>query len=93
MRFIDFEWDETNPYNATKPSGMQFGIEAQYSPFLAVKDVNSNYLSIDMGKQVNINSMALQRMVSEIKGLKEENTIIKKELADLKQLLIDRGVI
>ena len=93
MRFIDFEWDETNPYNATKPCGMLFGIEAQYSPFLAVKDVNSNYLSIDMGKQVNLNSMALQRMISEIKTLKEENAETKKELADLKQLLIDRGVI
>ena len=93
MRFIDFEWDETNPYNATKPSGMHFGIEAQYSPFLAVKDVNSNYLSIDMGKQVNVNSMALQRMITEIKTLKEENAETKKELADLKQLLIDRGVI
>ena len=93
MRFIDFEWDEANPYNATKPSGMHFGIEAQYSPFLAVKDVNSNYLSIDMGKQVNLNSMALQRMISEIKTLKEENAETKKELAELKQLLIDRGVI
>ena len=93
MRFIDFEWDETNPYNAKKPNGRYFGTEAQYSPFLAVQDVESNYLSIDMGKQVNLNSMALQRMISEIKTLKEENAETKKELADLKQLLIDRGVI
>ena len=93
MRFINFEWDATNPYNDKKPTGEQFGIEAQYSPFLAVKDQGSNYLSIDMGKQVNINSMALQRMISEIKTLKEENAETKKELADLKQLLIDRGVI
>lgn len=93
MRFIDFEWDETNPYNAKKPNGRYFGTEAQYSPFLAVKDVNSNYLSIDMGKQVNLNSMALQRMVSEIKSLKEENAATKKELADLKQLLMSKGVI
>ena len=93
MRFINFEWDATNPYNEKKPTGEQFGIEAQYSPFLAVKDQGSNYLSIDMGKQVNINSMALQRMISEIKTLKEENAETKKELAELKQLLIDRGVI
>ena len=46
-----------------------------------------------MGKQANINSMALQRMISEIKTLKEENAETKKELAELKQLLIDRGVI
>ena len=93
MRFINFEWDATNPYNEKKPTGEQFGMEAQYAPFLAVKDQGSNYLSIDMGKQVNINSMSLQRMISEIKTLKEENTETKKELADLKQLLIDRGVI
>ena len=93
MRFIEFEWDATNPYNDKKPTGEQFGMEAQYAPFLAVKDQGSNYLSIDMGKQVNINSMALQRMISEIKTLKEENAETKKELADLKQLLIDRGVI
>jgi phage minor structural protein len=93
MRFIEFEWDETNPYNAKKPNGRYFGTEAQYSPFLAVKDVNSNYLSIDMGKQVNLNSMALQRMISEIKTLKEENAETKKELADLKQLLTEKGVI
>ena len=93
MRFINFEWDATNPYNEKKPTGEQFGIEAQYAPFLAVKDQGSNYLSIDIGKQVNINSMALQRMITEIKTLKEENAETKKELADLKQLLIDRGVI
>lgn len=93
MRFIEFEWDETNPYNAKKPNGRYFGTEAQYSPFLAVQDVDSNYLSIDMGKQVNLNSMALQRMVSEIKTLKEENAATKKELADLKQLLMIKGVI
>ena len=46
-----------------------------------------------MGKQVNINSMALQRMIAEIKTLKEENAETKKELADLKQLLIEKGVI
>ena len=93
MRFINFEWDATNPYNEKKPTGEQFGIEAQYSPFLAVKDQGSNYLSIDMGKQVNINSMALQRMITEIKTLKEESAATKKELADLKQLLTEKGVI
>ena len=93
MRFIEFEWDETNPYNAKKPNGRYFGTEAQHSPFLAVKDVNSNYLSIDMGKQVNVNSMALQRMIAEIKTLKEENAETKQELADLKALLTEKGVI
>ncbi|MPM64075.1 hypothetical protein SDC9_110961 [bioreactor metagenome] len=86
MRFIEFEWDKTNPYNKDKPDGIQFGIEAQYSPFLAVKDNGSNYLSINMGKQVNLNSMTNQKLVSELKS-------VKQELADLKTLLIEKGVI
>ena len=86
MRFIEFEWDKTNPYNKDKPDGVQFVIEAQYSPFLAVKDNGSNYLSINMGKQVNLNSMVNQKMITEIKSLKQE-------LAELKTLLTEKGVI
>ena len=93
MRFINFEWDATNPYNEKKPTGEQFGMEAQYAPFLAVKDQGSNYLSIDMGKQVNVNSMALQRMITRIKVLEEESAATKQELADLKTLLTEKGVI
>ena len=29
MRFIEFDWDMTNPYNENKPEGRYFGIEAQ----------------------------------------------------------------
>lgn len=86
MRFIEFEWDTTNPYNAKKPEGRHFGIEAQYSPFLAVQDKGSNYLSIDMGKQVNLNSLANQKLIAELKE-------VKQELADLKTLLTEKGVI
>lgn len=93
MRFIEFEWDETNPYNERKPEGIMFGIEAQYSPFLAVKDVASNYLSIDMGKQVNLNSLALKRMLGDVQALQAENETLKQELADLKALLSEKGVI
>ncbi len=86
MRFIEFDWDMTNPYNENKPGGRYFGIEAQYAPFLSVKDVDSNYLSIDMGKQVNLNSLANQKLISELKETKQE-------LADLKALLTEKGVI
>lgn len=86
MRFIEFEWDKANPYNKDKPEGVQFGIEAQYAPFLSVKDNGSNYLSINMGKQVNLNSMVNQKLVAELKG-------VKQELADLKALLTEKGVI
>ena len=86
MRFIEFDWDMTNPYNKNKPEGRYFGIEAQYAPFLAVKDIDSNYLSVDMGKQVNLNSLANKKLIAELKETKQE-------LADLKALLTEKGVI
>jgi len=86
MRFIEFDWDVTNPYNDKKPEGRHFGIEAQYSPFLAVQDKGANYLSIDMGKQVNLNSLANKKLIAELKETKQE-------LADLKALLTEKGVI
>lgn len=93
MRFIEFEWDKSNPYNATKPDGLQFGMEAQYAYCLQVKDQNSNYLSVDSGKQINLNTLAIQKMISRLKESETELANTKKELADLKQMLIDRGVI
>lgn len=86
MRFINFEWDDTNPYNKDKPSGLQFGIEAQYAQFLAVKDIDSNYLSIDMGKQVNLNSLALQKAIRIIEELKVENETMNNRLLELERL-------
>ncbi|CZR02198.1 Hypothetical protein Tcol_2014 [Trichococcus collinsii] len=91
MRFINFEWDATNPYNEKKPTGEQFGMEAQYAPFLAVKDQGSNYLSIDMGKQVNINSMALQKMLQTIDELKAENADMNRRLSALEKLVADNS--
>ena len=92
MRFIEFEWDKENPYNATKPDGLQFGMEAQYAACLQVTDQNSNYLSVDSSKQINLNTLAIQQMISRLKQSETELANTKKELADLKQLLIDGGV-
>ncbi|WP_373779895.1 tail fiber domain-containing protein, partial [Jeotgalibaca porci] len=87
MRFIEFDWDMTNPYNENKPEGRYFGIEAQYAPFLAVKDIDSNYLSIDMGKQVNLNSLALQKAIRIIEELKLENEKMSNRLSELEGLV------
>lgn len=87
MKFIEFEWDKTNPANDGKPDGRHFGIVAQYIPFLQTKAGDSeSYLSIDMNKHVNLNSKAIQE-------LKKENGTLKQELADLKTLLTEKGLI
>lgn len=87
MKFIEYDWDLENPTNDKKPTGRQFGIVAQYSPFLQTKASGSeSYLSVDMSKQVNLNSKAIQE-------LKKENDTLKQEIADLKKLLIEKGLI
>lgn len=87
MKFIEYDWDLENPANRKKPTGRQFGIVAQYSPFLQTKAGDSeSYLSVDMSKQVNLNSKAIQE-------LKKENDTLKQELADLKTLLVEKGLI
>lgn len=93
MRFIEFEWDKENPYNDTKPDGLQFGMEAQYAACLQVTDQDSNYLSVDSSKQINLNTLAIQQMIFRLKESEAELANTKQELADLKQLLIDKGVI
>lgn len=70
MAFIDFEWDKTNPVNANKPDGRFFGIKAQYSPFLQTHtSKEESYLSIDMNKQVTLNSKAIQELWHKVKEL------------------------
>jgi len=93
MRFIEFEWDKENPYNKTKPDGLQFGMEAQYAPCLQVMDQNSNYLSVDSGKQINLNTLAIQQLVARVKASETELATTKQELADLKEILTSKGVI
>lgn len=70
MKFIEYDWDLENPANDKKPTGRQFGIVAQYSPFLQTKASGSeSYLSVDMSKQVNLNSKAMQELLNRIKAL------------------------
>ena len=70
MKFIEYDWDLTNPANKDKSDGRNFGIVAQYSPLLQTKvgDAES-YLSIDIIKQINLNSKAIQELLQRIKVL------------------------
>jgi hypothetical protein len=75
MEFIDYEWDKTNPANANKPDGRFFGIKAQYSPFLQTKAGDSeSYLSIDMTKQVHLNSKAIQELYRKVVAIDERTS-------------------
>lgn len=70
LRFVEYDWDKSNQVNKNKPHGRQFGIIAQYSPFLQTKTADSeSYLSIDIVKQINLNSKAIQELLQRIKAL------------------------
>lgn len=67
LEFIDYVWDKEKKPDS--PDGEQFGIKAQYAPFLQVKaDEEESYLSIDMNKQVNLNSKAIQEVIAILKN-------------------------
>ncbi|WP_373742693.1 phage tail spike protein [Jeotgalibaca porci] len=88
MHFVTHEWDKENPVNENKPSGERFGQIAQYAPaILQVQNgEKDHYLSIDKLMQTDLNSFAIQR-------LKEENDTLKQELAELKNILHEKGLI
>lgn len=88
MKFIEFDWDTSNAVNEGKPEERQFGIVAQYSPFLQTKAKDSeSYLSIDITKQISLNSKAINELDLENKALKEELLANKQEIATIKQHL------
>lgn len=63
-RFINFEWDKTNPHNVSKPDGRYFGMQAQYAPAIQIKQESSDsYLSIDKLKQLDVVSKAVQEII------------------------------
>ena len=67
LEFIDFEWDKDK--RPDSPDDEQFGIKAQYTPFLQTKaSGEDSYLSVDLGKQVNLNSKAIQEVVAILKN-------------------------
>ena len=88
QNIVEFEWDLTNPHNVDKPQGRQLGLIAQDAGVLQipVEQTGKGYLGVDVMKQINLNTLANQTLISDL-----ETT--KKELADLKTLLKSRGVI
>lgn len=72
LRFIEWDWDREKSINRGKPTERQFGLIAQYTPFLQTKAGESeSYLSIDLTKQINLNSKATQEMLSYVKELEK----------------------
>lgn len=81
IRMVDFDWkrnyrpiDKENPPSTER----QFGMIAQEVPFLQAKvDGDNHYLSIDLNKQVNLNTKTNQELIAIIE--KQEQRIQKLE--------------
>lgn len=90
IRVIYFEWDKSNPLNTNKPDGVHFGVQAQSSPFLQTKSpLNESYLSIDLTKQINFNTLLAKKLNEE--RLKHQLAIDKLEetVTNIKNSLIE----
>ncbi|MDG4985498.1 phage tail protein [Lactococcus lactis] len=81
MAEFDFKqyYDNQNP-KQQRPSVRQFGLIAQSSPFLSeIADESENhYLSVDLNKQVNLNTLTNQELIEKVEHL-ESCLIIKQK--------------
>lgn len=70
LNFVDFEYkrDYLKNEDHLLPEGEQFGLVAQYTPFLAKQASGDHYLKIDMNKQVNLNTKTNQELISIIEA-------------------------
>lgn len=81
IRMVDFDWKQNyRPIDKENPpsSARQFGMIAQDVPFLQAKvDGDNHYLSIDLNKQVNLNTKTNQELIAIVE--KQEKRIQKLE--------------
>lgn len=85
MAEFDFKqgYDNNNP-DQQRPTERQFGIIAQSTPFLSeMADKEKNhYLSVDLNKQVNLNTLTNQELIGKVEYL--ENRLIIKQKGNRK---------
>lgn len=70
-----FNYKEDHPRTEQFPKGKQFGPIAQYSDFLAGTTGGHNddhYLSIDLNKQINLNTLTNQELIKRVKALEKK---------------------
>lgn len=81
IRMVDFDWKQNyRPIDKENPpsTARQFGMIAQEVPFLQAKvDGDNHYLSIDLNKQVNLNTKTNQELIAIVE--KQEQRIQKLE--------------
>ena len=84
IRMVDFDWkrnyrpiDKENPPSTER----QFGMIAQEVPFLQAKvDGDNHYLSIDLNKQVNLNTKTNQELIAIVERQEQRIEKLEREM-------------
>lgn len=75
LNFVEFNRKQNYQTKDPKeqPSNKrELGLIAQYTPFLSVQDEESHYLSLDMNKQVMLNSLTNKQLIEKIEQLEDK---------------------
>ncbi|MBP1044840.1 phage tail protein [Enterococcus sp. BWM-S5] len=84
LKMVDFDWrsDYNKSETEQRPDERQFGMIAQYSPFLSRQGEDNHYLMIDVNKQINLNTKTNQELITMVENLQERIETIERRLLD-----------
>lgn len=77
LKFYDFDYKQdykTQDERRQFPTTRQFGLMAQYTPFLVAENEGperDHYLALDLNKQVMLNSLTNKELIEKIEGLEK----------------------
>ncbi|MGG5319234.1 phage tail spike protein [Enterococcus sp. AZ072] len=85
IEFYDFEWDPKHPRNEGKDKDRQYGIIAQYVPFLSQHSSieKDNYLVIDQMKMLNLTAHAVKELIENNKSLESRIVALEEKMKKL----------
>src|SRR5699024_9577897 len=80
--FYYFNWKkEYLAENTTVPDGENWSMIAQFSPFLVENDTSDDhYLSINMTKQLNLNTLTNKELIVEVEELEGRIALLEQKL-------------
>lgn len=85
LNFVEFDRKQkyrTKDINKQPSSKRELGLIAQYSPFLAIESDFDNYLSIDVNKQIMLNSLTNKQLIELVESQEKRITELEKVIND-----------
>ncbi|HBC4462980.1 hypothetical protein IGK80_002334 [Enterococcus sp. DIV0609] len=83
LNFVEFDRKQkyrTKDINKQPSSKRELGLIAQYSPFLAIESDFDNYLSIDVNKQIMLNSLTNKQLIELVESQEKRITELESKL-------------